>query len=106
MTYVILFEAEPDPARSEEYFELATPLMKEVVHQPGFIRIDRAKSVLNEGKVLSVSFWESEEAIQAWLEHPQHRKAQQAGRQGIFKSMKITRMKVISEREVPTGQAD
>lgn len=102
MSYMILFEAEPAPGREAEYFELSKGLFELLPGQPGFIRIDRARSVLTDGKLLSISFWESEAAIEGWKANPLHRKAQEAGRRGIFKSMRITRLKVLSERDVPT----
>lgn len=98
--YMVLFEAVPAPGREQEYFAISGPLLEELPRQPGFIRIDRAKSILTENKLLSISFWESEEAIQHWYEHPGHKVAQARGKQGIFQSMRITRLKVLSEREV------
>ncbi|NIP72309.1 MAG: antibiotic biosynthesis monooxygenase [Gammaproteobacteria bacterium] len=103
MPYAIIFEAEPNPGREEEYFALSRGLFAILYEQPGFLRIDRARSVLTEGKLLSISFWESEAAIEAWARHPQHREAQARGKQGIFKRMRITRLEVLSERDVPVA---
>lgn len=101
MSYVILFEAVPNPGREEEYFAIAAPLNELLPQQPGFISIDRSRSIMTEGKVISISHWESEEAIEAWFNHPQHREAQQKARQGIFKSIRISRLQVLSSRDVP-----
>ena len=101
MPYMILFEAEPIPGREEEYLALAGTLNAMLPQQPGFISIDRARSIMNEGKILSISFWESEEAIDAWAAHPQHREAQAKGKQGIFRTIRITRLEVRSIRDVP-----
>lgn len=106
MAYVIIFEAEPAPGREEEYFAISRALFDELYRQPGFLRIDRARSVLTEGKLLSISFWESEAAIEAWYHHPQHREAQAAAKRGMFKSMRITRLQVLSERDVPIEHSD
>jgi len=99
--YVILFEAIPHPERVDEYFAWSKELFEALYQQPGFLGIDRAKSIYTEDKLLSISFWESEEAIDAWADHPRHREAQEAGKRGIFKFMRITRMQVLSSREVP-----
>jgi len=96
----------PNPGREEEYFAISRELFDELYKQPGFIRIDRARSVMTEGKLLSISFWESEEAIEAWHYHPKHREAQAAGKRGIFKSMRITRLQVLRERDVPVDVND
>ncbi|MCZ6728243.1 MAG: antibiotic biosynthesis monooxygenase [SAR324 cluster bacterium] len=102
MSYVILFEAIPNPGREEDYLALATPLNELLPQQPGFLGIDRARSIMTEGKLLSISHWESEAAIDAWFAHPRHREAQTRGKQGIFKSMRITRLQVLSSRDVTT----
>ncbi|HKI98831.1 MAG TPA: antibiotic biosynthesis monooxygenase family protein [bacterium] len=106
MAYVIIFEAEPNPGREEEYFAISKGLFAELYKQPGFIRIDRARSVMTEGKLLSISFWESEAAIEAWYHHPKHREAQVQGKRGIFKRMRITRLQVLAERDVPVDASD
>jgi heme-degrading monooxygenase HmoA len=109
MAYVILFEAEPNPGREEDYFAISQQLFAELHKQPGFLRIERAGSLTSEGKLLSISFWDSEAAIEAWYRHPQHRQAQAAGKRGIFKRMRITRLQVLRERDVPLeapGSAD
>ena len=103
MSYAIIFEAEPNPGREAEYFAIAKGLATELLRQPGFLRIDRARSVMTEGKLLSISFWESEEAIEAWHQHPLHREAQARAKTGIFRAMRITRLQVRAEREVPCG---
>ena len=103
MPYVVLFEAVPNPGREEEYLALAGPLNALLPDQPGFIAIDRARSIMTEGKLLSISFWESEEAMEAWYNHPQHREAQQKAKTGIFKSIRISRLKVLSSRDVPVA---
>ena len=105
MAYVIIFEAEPNPGREEEYFAISRELFAELDKQPGFLRIARARSVLTEGKLLSISFWESEAAIEAWYHHPKHREAQIKGKRGIFKAMRITRRQVLAERDIPVEPA-
>ena len=103
VAYVILFEAVPYPGKEEEYLALAEPLNDLLPQQPGFIAIDRAKSIMTPGKIVSISHWESEEAIEAWFNHPQHREVQQRAKQGIFQSMRISRLQELSSRDVPTG---
>lgn len=56
------------------YAAMAKRLFKELVRQPGFLGYEGARQDIG----ISVSYWESLEAIQAWKEHPVHREAQQA----------------------------
>ncbi len=55
----------------------------------GFISIERFSSLVEEGKVLSLSFWRDEGAIKEWRSHMEHRAAQDRGRQEIFTDYRI-----------------
>ena len=104
MAFVVLFEAIPKPGREEEYLALARPLNDLLPEQPGFLGIDRAKSIMTENKLLSISHWESEEAMEAWFRHPRHREAQEKAKRGIFQSIRISRLRVLSSRDVPVEE--
>lgn len=56
----------------------------------GFIRAERFSSLVTERKLLSLSVWESEEAVNEWRNHDEHRNGQQAGRSSMFESYTIT----------------
>lgn len=54
-------------------YEEAARRMLELAHrQPGFLGYESAR----RGIGISVSYWESLEAIKAWRENPEHRKVQ------------------------------
>jgi len=85
----VIFEVEPHDHRKNDYFDLAAklkPLLEEI---DGFISVERFESLVNPGKVLSLSFWRDEEAIQAWRNLEKHRQAQSAGRAGIFRTYRL-----------------
>jgi heme-degrading monooxygenase HmoA len=56
---------------------------------PGFISIERFQSLVDERKILSLSFWENEEAIRRWRNLEQHRAAQSMGRGSLFADYRI-----------------
>jgi heme-degrading monooxygenase HmoA len=58
--------------------------------QPGFLGIESA----HEGLGITVSYWDSLEAIQAWRQNAQHKLAQRKGYQSWYKSFKIRICKV------------
>jgi heme-degrading monooxygenase HmoA len=93
--YMIIFEAIPEGDAGEEYLDIAAEMNELVEKQDGFIEIDRARSVYHEGRLFSVSRWESEEAIDAWYENNSHQAAQKMGRERLFKSFRISRVKVL-----------
>lgn len=54
--------------------------MKELGYQqPGFLGLESARGP--DGRGITVVFYESAEAARAWGRHPEHRAAQQAGRE-------------------------
>ena len=103
----VIFEVTPAPGRVQEYLDLAAALKPELEKADGFISIERFSSLVNEGKILSISFWRDEEAVKRWRNVEQHRMAQARGRAGIFADYRIrvatvTRDYTLRERaEVP-----
>lgn len=93
--YAVIFEVYPNGSGRDEYLKIAARLKAELVKMPGFISIERFKSLSDEGKILSLSFWESEEAIANWRNLLVHRQGMQAGRDGLFKSYRIRVAKVV-----------
>ena len=55
----------------------------------GFVSIERFESLARPGRYLSLSFWRDEAAVAAWRALPEHRKAQAAGRGGIFADYRL-----------------
>ncbi|ALB64894.1 FIG00553914: hypothetical protein [Cronobacter condimenti 1330] len=80
----VLFEAQALPAAQQRYFDLAAGLRPLLATAPGFIDIDRFQSLTTPGKLLSLSWWESEEAVRAWKSNLMHQAAQQEGQDSIF----------------------
>ena len=95
--YAVIFEVEPEPDRVEDYLDLAARLRSELEKIDGFISIERFRSLSVEGKILSLSFWRDEEAIRQWRQHGQHRDAQLAGRDRIFRDYRIRVAAVIRD---------
>jgi len=55
----------------------------------GFISVERFSSLVEGGKVLSLSFWRDEEAIREWRNIESHRLAQDKGRGGVFLNYRL-----------------
>ncbi len=80
----VIFEVEPAAGAMQDYLDLAASLREELGRIDGFISIERFESLTQEGKILSLSFWRDEEAIQRWRTLEAHRAAQVRGRRSIF----------------------
>jgi heme-degrading monooxygenase HmoA len=93
----VIFEAEPADGQLETYLEIAAGLKKELDKMDGFISIERFQSLSTPGKVLSLSFWENENAVKAWRNMEAHREAQAAGRKSVFKDYHLRIAHVIRD---------
>ena len=87
---LVLFEVTVKEEGVEAYLALAASLKKELECADGFIRSERFKSLVNEGKILSLSVWESEEAVEKWRNFAQHRMSQRQGHDSLFESYTLT----------------
>lgn len=76
----VIFEVWPKEGHREPYLARAAELKNHLADIPGFISVERFESLMEPGKLLSLSFWESEEALEHWRKLPEHRDAQSAGR--------------------------
>jgi heme-degrading monooxygenase HmoA len=85
----VIFEAEASAFGQSEYLDLAAELRPLLQGNSGFLSIERYQSLTTPGKVLSLSFWENEDAIAAWRNLPEHRSAQRAGRERVFSHYRL-----------------
>lgn len=85
----VIFEVEPAEGRTDDYLALAARLRPELEKIPGFISVERFRSLTDPRKLLSLSLWEDEAAVQRWRTHAGHRATQAAGRGGVFAGYRL-----------------
>jgi len=85
----VIFEVYPAEGKVDEYLDIAAGLKPLLEKIDGFISIERFSSLVNEGKVLSLSFWRDEKAIEEWRNLEAHRLAQEKGREGVFSNYRL-----------------
>lgn len=93
----VIFELEPRPEGRQEYLDIAAALRPELEKIDGFISIERFQSLINPGKVLSLSFFRDEEAVKAWRNTVAHREAQAAGRASLFAGYRLRVAQVLRD---------
>ena len=93
----IIFEVEPAAGKREAYLDIASNLKEHLSKIDGFISIERFQSITNANKMLSLSFFENEEAVKQWRNLEVHRDAQSAGRSGIFKDYRLRVASIIRD---------
>lgn len=94
---VVIFEVYPNREGKEEYLQIAGELRSMTENFDGFISIERFQSLADENKVVSISFWRDDKAIQAWRNVTEHRIAQRKGRTSLFNSYRIRVAEVIRD---------
>ena len=93
----VIFEVIPKADNKDEYLDIAGDLKSYLADIDGFISIERFQSLVDEKKLLSLSFWRDEEAIRIWRNKMEHRDAQMKGRSQIFENYRIRVAQVMRD---------
>ncbi len=62
----VIFEVWPKPEHKQQYLDLAAELKPVLETIDGFISVERFESITEKGKILSLSFFRDEAAVEAW----------------------------------------
>lgn len=93
----VIFEVEPAGGRKDEYLDIAAQLRPMLEGIEGFISVERFQSLTDPSKILSLSFFADEDAVRRWRMLSAHRKAQGAGRGGIFSDYRLRIAHVVRD---------
>lgn len=77
----------------EGYEAMAEEMVRLAAQQPGFLGVESARSGLG----ITVSYWESQEAIKSWKAHTRHALAQSLGRKQWYSGYKVRICRVDRE---------
>lgn len=72
-------------ATEQGYAEMAQLMQETAQKQPGYLGMESARSGLG----ITVSYWESPEAIRAWKAETSHKLAQKQGREFWYEAYKV-----------------
>ena len=92
--YAVIFTSELRE-NSEEYVEMAIKMEKLAKEQKGFLGVDSAREHVG----ITVSYWESLEAIKLWKQNSEHLIAQKKGREQWYSWYNTKICKVEREYE-------
>ena len=93
----VIFEAWPHEEHYQRYLDLAAELKPLLAQIDGFISVERFQSLSEPSKLLSLSFWRDEEAIQQWRSLELHRAAQSEGRRQVFADYHLRIAQVVRD---------
>ncbi|MGE7111918.1 antibiotic biosynthesis monooxygenase family protein [Lysinibacillus sp. NPDC047702] len=95
MSYAVIFTSQRAEKDGEGYAKMAEAMDNLAQKQPGFIRVESVRDA--EGKGITVSYWETLEAIQAWKENTKHLVAQQFGKENWYTQYHVEICQVMKE---------
>lgn len=93
----VIFEVEIAAGQKGAYLETAAELRGLLEQIEGFVSVERFQSLTAPDKLLSLSFWQDETAVQRWRRLAEHRSAQERGRAGIFADYRLRVAGVIRD---------
>ena len=85
----VIFEVMPHADKKEAYLAMAAEMRPLVEQIDGFISVERFQSITNPEKLLSLSFFRDEEALNEWRRLTRRRGAQKAGREVMFSDYRL-----------------
>ena len=94
MYYAVIFTSTRTEVEAG-YAEMAIKMVELAKAQPGYIGMESARSEIG----ITVSYWESLEAIKNWKANMEHIEAQEKGRTTWYKNYKVRIAKVEREYE-------
>lgn len=83
------------------YGAMAEKMVSLAAQQPGFLGVESVRGA--DGLGITVSYWESPEAIANWKAHTEHRVAQETGRKVWYSDYKLRVAKVERDYGKPPG---
>lgn len=93
----VIFEVETADGRKGSYLDIAAELRPLLDQVEGFISVERFQNLTDPRKILSLSIFEDEAAIERWRTLKAHRGAQTMGRSGIFESYRLRIASVVRD---------
>ena len=87
--YAVIFSSQRT-AGDDGYADMAAQMMELAAKQPGFLGVESAR----DGLGITVSYWESPDAISAWKQNAEHQLAQKLGRDQWYSAFRVRVAKV------------
>jgi heme-degrading monooxygenase HmoA len=93
----VIFEVVPHAAQMHDYLDAAARLRPHLETMDGFVSVERFESLSHPGKILSLSFWRDEHAVQRWRNVELHRQIQADARDRMFADYRLRVAAVVRD---------
>ena len=100
--YAVIFSSQRNESDDAGYDEAAQRMVDLAAQQPGFLGVECTRGL--DGFGITVSYWDSEDAIAAWKRNGEHAEARRRGRLEWYEHFEIRVAKV--ERAYAGPRAD
>jgi len=93
--YAVIFSSQRTANDDDGYEVMAERMVELAARQPGYLGVESTRDA--DGRGITVSYWQSLEAIHAWGKHAEHRVAQAVGKVRWYERFRLRVCRV--ERE-------
>jgi len=100
--YAVIFTNQHSGKDADAYERMADKMVKLGATMPGYLGIETTRD--SEGFAITVSYWESEEAITNWKANTQHLFAQAKGKSDWYSHYELRVAKIERAYSGPAGR--
>ena len=94
--YAAIFTNQRSDSGDDIYAMMSEKMVSLASEQPGFLGLESVRD--DSGLGITVSYWQSRQAIKAWGRHADHRIAQEYGRNELYSWFQLRIAEVTSTR--------
>ena len=98
---ITVFRSRLNPGTDAEYAAVARRMNELATQMPGYI--EHKSFLADDGERVTVVTFANQASHDAWRNHPEHRTAQQAGRERFYREYSLTVAEERHHREFPAG---
>jgi heme-degrading monooxygenase HmoA len=99
--YAVIFTTQRNAEDGDGYEVMAERMLELAVRQPGYLGVESARD--GDGRGITVSYWQSLEAIREWGKDAEHRVAQALGKGRWYERFRLRVCKVEREDTFDRG---
>ena len=85
--YAVIFSSQRTPSAEDAYAAASSAMVELAAKQPGFLGIESARGA--DGFGITVSYWDSLEAIRHWKDVPAHAATQARGKNTFYERYEV-----------------
>ena len=85
--YAVIFSSQRTNADDPGYADASDRMIASARQMPGFLGVETTRGA--DGFGITVSYWESEDAIRKWYSHPDHQIVQRLGQDSWYQHFEL-----------------